>query len=141
MKYDFTQIPPSWRYCFHAGCPMRGECLRYQTALQLPDDYQWGQAVFPPALKDGQCRFFRKDEPVTLATGFVTGNVRQDRMFVALRPELMAYLGGNGSYYLYRNGRRWLSPDQQQLIRELFLSHGYQEEVRFARTFTDYYWL
>ena len=64
QKYDFKQIPSGWRYCFNAQCPMKDQCLRFQTALALPDSYEWGEAVFPGALKNGKCRFFRKDEKV-----------------------------------------------------------------------------
>ena len=51
QKYDFKQIPSGWRYCFNAQCPMKDQCLRFQTALALPDSYEWGEAVFPGALK------------------------------------------------------------------------------------------
>ena len=71
QKYDFKQIPSGWRYCFNAQCPMKDQCLRFQTALALPDSYEWGEAVFPGALKNGKCRFFRKDEKVLLATGYI----------------------------------------------------------------------
>ena len=75
QKYDFKQIPSGWRYCFNAQCPMKDQCLRYQTAQALPESYEMGEAVFPGALKNGKCRFFRKDEKVVLATGFlIDGN-------------------------------------------------------------------
>jgi hypothetical protein len=140
-KYDYTQIPPSWQYCFHASCPMHDTCLRYQTGLHLPDDHLWGQAVFPPAMKNGHCDFYRKDEKVTLATGFVTDDEVQNKMFISMRLVLSEFLGGNGGYYLYRNGKRWLSPAQQEHIRQLFRKAGYQGEVHFEKTTTDYYWL
>ena len=47
QKYDFKQIPSGWRYCFHAQCPMKDQCLRYQTAQALPESYEMGEAVFP----------------------------------------------------------------------------------------------
>jgi len=141
MKYDFTQIPPSWLYCFNISCCLKDECLRYQTGLQLPDDHLFGRTVFPTILKKDSCEFFRKDEPVVLATGFVTSNPVANSMFVALRHQLTAYLGGNGTYYLYRNGKRWLSPNQQEYIRQLFRKAGYEGDVPFARTVTGYYFL
>ena len=141
QHYDFSQIPSNWRYCFNSECPMCGECLRYQTGRQLPDDHECGHAVFPPALKDGSCRFFRKNEKVRLATGFLTGDKVLNNMFVALRHRLTAYLGGNGTYYLYRNGKRWLSPEQQNVIRQIFRDAGYQGDVRFAQYKDDYYFI
>lgn len=139
QKYDFSQIPSGWHHCFNANCPMHDTCLRYQTGQQLPDEFTWGYAVFPPALKDGKCSFFRKDEKVVMATGFVVpGNRRMSDMFVNMRHRLTKYLGGNGTYYLYRNGKKWLSPKQQEDIRQLFRAAGYQEDVVFACETVDY---
>ena len=127
QKYDYKQIPSGWRYCFNAQCPMKDQCLRFQTALALPDS------------KNGKCRFFRKDEKVLLATGFVSKNQpRMNEMFVAMRHRLTQYLGGNGTYYLYRNGKKWLTPRQQADIRAIFRRAGYKEEVVFGETRIDY---
>jgi hypothetical protein len=139
QKYDFKQIPSGWRYCFNAQCPMKDQCLRFQTALALPDNYEWGEAVFPGALKNGKCGFFRKDEKVVLATGFlIKGNPQMNERFRALRHYLTYYLGGNGTYYLYRNEKKWLSPQQQADIRAIFRDAGYQEEVVFGKTCLTY---
>ena len=134
-KYDYSQIPSGWQYCFNGECPKAGECLRYQAGCQLPDDIDWGPAVFRGALKSGKCRFFRKDEKVVLATGFVLeNNPSQNEMFRSLRLRLTHYLGGNGTYYLYRNGKKWLTPKQQEDIRQMFRRAGYKEEVEFGET-------
>ena len=140
-KYDFTEISAGWKFCFNSKCPMHGECLRFQTALKMPEGREWGYAVFPTALKNGQCKFFRKDEKVRLATGFVTDNPMQNNMFVRLRHQLTTHLGGNGTYYLYRNGKKWLSPTQQEGIREIFRKAGYRDEVIFKEEKEDYNFL
>ena len=139
MEQKFKQIPSGWRYCFHAQCPMKDQCLRYQTAQALPENYEMGEAVFPGALKNGRCRFFRKDEKVVMATGFlIAGNSQMSERFRAMRLSLTRYLGGNGTYYLYRNGKKWLTPQQQADIRALFRRAGYKEEVVFGKTRVDY---
>ena len=62
----------------------RMKCLRYQTAQALPESYEMGEAVFPGALKNGKCSFFRKDEKVVLATGFlIDGNPLMNERFRA----------------------------------------------------------
>lgn len=138
-KYDSSQIPPSWLYCFNVQCSMHDHCLRFQSALEMPDDKVNGSAVFPNALKNGQCRFFRKDEKVTLATGFVVkDNPRASNMFIEKRHSITDYLGGNGTYYLYRNGKKWLSPKQQEDIRRIFRQAGYTDEVVFGNTKEEY---
>lgn len=138
-KYNFDEVPQNWRFCFHGACPMKDACLRFQAALEIPADRTCGRAVFPTALKDGKCRFFRSSEKVRLATGFVIkDNPQLSRMFVALRHVLTEHLGSQGSYYLYRNGKKWLSPAQQEGIRETFCKAGYVGEVTFAQYRDDY---
>ena len=140
-KYDFTQVSAGWKFCFNSQCPLHGECLRFQAALEMPEDKEWGSAVFPPALKNGQCKFFRKDEKVILTTGFLTSDPNLNNMFVKLRHQLTTYLGGNGTYYLYRNGKKWLSPTQQEGIRAIFRKAGYRDEVFFKEQKEDYNFL
>lgn len=140
-KYDFSQVSAGWKFCFNNQCPMHGECLRFQAAQEMPEDREWGSAVFPTALKNGQCKFFRKNEKVILATGFVTSNPALNDMFVKLRRQLTTYLGGNGTYYLYRNGKKWLSPTQQKGIQEIFRKAGFRDEVTFKEQKEDYNFL
>ena len=139
-KYDFSQIPPSWRFCYNEKCPMHEHCLRFQTALEVTEEWgTCGWAVLPSTLKNGECIFYRKDEKVTLATGFVVkDNPRVTNMFIEMRDKISGYLGGNGTYYLYRNGKKWLSPEQQEGIRRIFREAGYTEEVVFGKTKEDY---
>ena len=138
-KYDSNLIPPSWGYCFNAQCPMHESCLRFQSAAEIPEKRELGPAVYPTAYKNGQCRFYRKDEKVTLATGFVIeGNPRATNMFIEKRSAITNYLGGNGTYYLYRNGKKWLSPQQQEDIRNIFRRAGYTDEVVFGYTKEEY---
>ena len=55
-----------------------------------------------------------------------------------MRHRISGYLGGNGTYYLYRNGKKWLSPKQQEDIRRIFRESGYTDEVVFGKTKEDY---
>lgn len=134
-KYDLSQIPAGWLYCFNEQCPQHAHCLRFQSKEAMPEDVNCVSAVNPSLIKDGGCRLYRKDEKVTLATGFVIkGNPHVSSLFVAMRQKLTDYLGGNGTYYLYRNGKKWLSPVQQEDIRRIFRHAGYTDEIVFAHT-------
>ena len=139
-KYDFSQIPPSWLFCFNEQCPNHEHCLRFQTTLEVTEE--WGTCawtVLPGMVKNGQCMFYRKDEKVTLATGFVIkNNPRATNKFIEMRHRLTGYLGGNGTYYLYRNGKKWLSPKLQEGIRRIFREAGYTDEVVFGKTKVEY---
>lgn len=48
-----------------------------------------------------------------------------------IRVELMAHFGSNGSYYRYKDGQRWLNPQQQQYILDLLRKYGCQAEDVF----------
>ena len=139
MKYDQSKIPPMWRYCFNESCPKKDHCLRFQSALEMPQDNMWGQAIYPNALQNGRCAFYRPDEKVRLATGFVVeDNPLMSGVFVKMRPVLTGYLGGNGTYYLYRNGKKWLSPKKQRDIEALLRKHGFNGDVVFGQYLDDY---
>lgn len=140
-KYDFTKISQLWKFCFNGECPKSSHCLRYLAGCQLPDNRVWGPAVYPTACKNGKCPFYRTAEKVTLATGFVTKDRYVNTFFQSLRRDVAAYLGGNGTYYLYRNGKKWLSPEQQENILKIFRSKGFQGEIHWQYTKEDYNFL
>ena len=127
-KLDFSQIPPSWDYCFNNHCTKCEECLRYHSGSEIPDDRQRGHAIFPNAVQEDGCPFFRADEPVQMATGFINeNNPAMRQAFISLRHDIENITGGGGSYYLYRNGSKWLTPKQQEQMRKLFVDAGYPE--------------
>ena len=68
----------------------------------------------------------------------MAGQQRQNSLFVALRHKIGELLGSGGTYYLYRNGKRWLTPAQQDAIRQIFRSYGYDDELTFAKYKEDY---
>ena len=43
-----------------------------------------------------------------------------------LRAEMREYLGSKGQYYRYKLGQLKLLPEQQEYIKQLFASYGYQ---------------
>ena len=79
-------------------------------------------------MQEDGCPFFRNDEPVQMATGFIINNNPAMRQaFINLRHHIESITGGGGSYYLYRNGNKWLTPKQQEQMRKLFANAGYPE--------------
>ena len=119
-------MPIEWELCFNQQCPHRDDCLRYLAGQQLASRMQRGAAIYPSALSDGQCDYFCPAQPVRCAVGFrhLFDEVRAAHS-PAMHRELTAYLGGNGSYYLYRNGKKSLSPKQMEWIEGLFRRYGY----------------
>lgn len=129
---DYNSIPPSYPLCFHGTCPLAATCLRHLAGEHLPADAVWGPAVYPTALKDGQCKMYHKTRVIHAAYGFDTlfHDVKK-RDDTPLRDSLKSYLGGHGTYYRYNRGERLLTPEQQAAILDLFRSYGYTENLAF----------
>ena len=131
---NLSDMPRDWQLCFNADCPFRDRCLRFLAGSQLAATREWGAAIYPSALHDGRCNHFCPAVPVRSAVGFT-------RLFDAvkachaapMRRELKNYLGGNGTYYLYRNGQRPLNADQHAWIDQLFRRYGYDRTGPFDR--------
>lgn len=126
------QMPAGYMVCFQQDCPLHDSCMRFVAGQNLPDDRQMGNAVFPAARQGDQCRYYHKYRVFNGAAGFNTlfNNVLA-RHSVQLRQAIKDHLGGNGTYYLYHNGKKWLTPEQQDWILSLFRRYGYTEDLSF----------
>lgn len=136
---DFTydMLPPSWLFCFLDGCSKAEQCVLHLSSTVIPDDRTVGYAVLPTALHlfqrdGGSCKYFKPIRKIHAAYGFNTifkDVKRKDDS--PIRERIKAYLGGHGTYYRYHNGKRLLTPEQQQWIIDLFHSYGYTENLVF----------
>lgn len=124
-------LPYGWTYCFNEQCAVKEECVRFLSTRYLSDKCYSGQAVFPMAWRNGNCKYYEKLRVVKLAWGF-------DHLFLnvklkdapILRSRLRGYLGSKGQYYRYKLGQLLLLPKQQVGIKKIFQSYGY-EDVEF----------
>ena len=132
-KIDFEKIPELWALCLNDKCPRAGECLRFQASSSIPETYKYWRCVLPNAWKNGECSCFQKMETVRMARGLnrLYKKVCETRTRHDIRVELMAHFGSNGSYYRYKDGQRWLNPQQQQYILDLLRKYGCQAEDVF----------
>lgn len=125
---DMRMVPRGYQYCFQEKCPMRKSCLRWIAGQHVDPAVTWGPAVYPTARKEKECSFYQKAEMQVMAWGFnnLFMNVLK-RHDSTLRRTISEYLGGNGTYYRYRNGKKLLSPEQQRWILKLFKKYGYTD--------------
>ena len=133
VDYDFRNVSPVWQVCFLDECPVKDKCLRQLVAKHLPEDRDFGVAVFP-TMKIGEtgCRLFATSEPKLMAWGF-------DKLFydvksrdaAQLRSTMKKYLGGHSNFYRYNSGELLLIPEQQEWIINLFRKYGYAGELTF----------
>lgn len=127
QAFKYGNIPCSVTYCFTEPCPMKDKCIHYLSGLYKNEETDRGDAIFPNALKDGKCKYFAPLRVVKMAWGF---NKLFTEMKVkdapVLRAEMRDYLGSKGQYYRYKLGQLKLLPEQQEYIKQLFASYGYQ---------------
>lgn len=122
-----------WVYCFNEHCPKHDECIHFITGKFAADAQDYGMCVFPKVCAGGQkCRLFKQARIVTFAWGFkkLFYNVKE-RDASLIRTLLKLYLGSHGTYYNYANGRRKLTPEQQQGVLNIFRKKGYTENLQF----------
>ena len=130
--FDFSKVPVSYQLCFNAQCPRSAECLRFLAGQHVPVTLPMGLAIYPSAVRDGQCEFFRHNNPVRVAWGFGTIYPPLKPYFRSMaRKAVRDMFGSEGTYYRYHHGERKLSPDQQQAIAELLKKFDYYGPVTF----------
>ncbi len=138
--FDFEAVPKKYTLCYHAGCPLRENCMRFFAAVHAPETLEVRRCVLPQAEKDGHCRWHDPIEVLTMAEGF---DGLFDRVLAKdaprLRKDLTKLLRGPKQFYQYMHGERPLSPAQQQTIRQLIRDCGYDWDVPFEHYFTAYH--
>ena len=130
--FDYSAVPGWYTLCFNADCPLHGNCMRFLAGSHAPETLETCRCVLPHTQKDGHCRWFDKIEVMTMAAGFthLYDNVLKSD-FTSMRKTITAYLHGVKFYYQYMRGERPLTPAQQQGIRDIIKSYGYDWDVPF----------
>ena len=132
MVFNYADAPKSWYNCFNSECKKANECMHFMTGKNIPEDVTLGNAIYPNACKNGECRFFKQIRVIKGAYGFNTmlGELKRKEE-VLLRDMITDYLGCNTTYYKYNKGEKLLTPEQQEWILNLFREHGYKGENEF----------
>ena len=141
---DFVNsiIYHGWYYCFNAECPRSAECICYISSRFIPEGKEYGNAIYPNALRDGKCKHFMRARVEMTAWGMthLYDNV-QLKDADNLKYKMISLLGGRTKYYRYHRGEVHLTPELQQEANQLFAQYGYQpprfdhyqNEVGFVR--------
>ena len=131
-EFDYSQVPSWYVICTNENCPLREDCLRFIAGANVPESTEVALCVMPSALKDGHCRLYDKKTVAVMAKGFQTLYDKVlEKDFTSMRKAITRYLHGTKMYYEYKDGRRALTPEQQNWIRNYVKSQGYEWEVTF----------
>lgn len=132
MLFNYADAPKSWYNCFNAACPKAGECMHFMTGKNVPADVTLGNAIYPNACKNGECRFFKQIRMMRGAYGFNTMlNDLKRKDEELLRGMITDYLGSNTTYYKFNRGEKLLTPEQQEWILALFRKYDYTGDKEF----------
>lgn len=130
--FSYDMLPPSWMFCFLDGCPKAGQCLLHRSGELIPKSVTHGSAVFPTALGDDGCQYFKQIRKIHAAFGFNTiFSEVKSKDEKPIRDSIKSYLGSQKTYYRYHNGEKLLTPEQQQQIINIFREYGYTEGLEF----------
>jgi len=142
MEKDLFHLdvdPSYYLVCFNKECPQCGECLRYAAGAEISKKRTMGLTVYPSALQDGKCRYYRTSEKVELAWGLNAMHAHiPHHLHATVRRKITAYLGSVGTYYRYHDGTRKLSPAQQEDIKKMLADMGCPVERPFDHYITSY---
>lgn len=138
-EFGWDCVPRGYMLCFNATCPKCEQCLRYISGLYVPATKTHGTCVYPTALQNGECRYYKQIRVIQAAQGFddLFSDVRRSD-YASMQAELKGYLGTGGTFSRYKLGLRILTPEQQEWIRNLFRRYGYSDDVKFTHMFTTY---
>lgn len=139
---QLQDVPRAYTYCF-AGrdkCPKCATCLRAIAARLLeqsedpqPQTLHTVNACYVDRLPDfSACPLYRPDTPVRFARGMMH---LFDEVPVKQAAELRARIVGCFSceryFYLSRNGKRLITPEEQRRITAVFRDMGLAAAPRF----------
>lgn len=140
--FDYNTVPNNYIHCFHTECPHAAKCLRYQVALFVPPEQHIITIVSPlfkvPAGQE--CRYFRPDEMKNFALGMKQMlNELPYNESVIIKQQMIAYFKRT-TFYRCQKQERLIKPEEQEYIRQIFLSRGITEPPAFDSYIRQYDW-
>ena len=83
---------------------------------------------------------YLSDEKIVLAKGMVGFYDEMPRRMEERIKRVFIEHFSRTTYYEYRNGKRLLTPAQQQYIKQVCVEQGWTKDIHFDEFVTDYVW-
>ena len=128
--------------CFIDGCSRHETCLHWLTGQNTTQNELNILCVNPmnPEVKADRCPLYRENRIVRYGRGMMN---LLDKMPAgtgrAVRTRLISLLSRK-IFYEIRNGKRPVSPDQQQQIAAICQEYGWTADLQFDSWEEDYQW-
>lgn len=137
---QWEEVPTNWALCFNHDCNKCDSCLRYAAGSIVPRELTVSNCVLPNAILNDGCLHYAPIQKRKYARGFskIYDKVLK-KDFTRLRKAMTSLLGNKRYYYAYMKGERRLSPAQQNDIKQLFATYGYESHIHFDLYEDDYF--
>ena len=141
-KINPEAAPYNYARCFNNQCPKADNCLHRMAALNDTNEYPFIKSVNPQCFPvDGRaCPYFQSAQKIHVAWGIkhLLDEVPYKDVF-ELKHRMLGYFG-RGKYYHFYREECFLTPEDQNYIRQLFLQKGITKEPVFENYSDEYRW-
>ncbi|ADV45068.1 DUF6078 family protein [Bacteroides helcogenes] len=139
---DYATVPYDFDHCQQAQCPQADTCLRRLAAIHAPKTLHSMKTVNPNNLPAdlAKCPYFLTTQKVRIAWGikdFLNRLPLEDAK--AIRRTLI-YHFTKTHYYRLQRKERYLRPEEQEYIRQLFRRYGVTDEPTYEYYTEEYNW-
>ena len=139
-KDQFREMATKAAVCQSLSCPIKEHCLRSVLKDYVPENYFVVTDVNlrNPKVQSTDCPQYCPDEPVRMPLGLKRMYYDMPHHLERTIKNRLIYLFSRKRYYEYHNGKRSVTPDVEQLIRETLLAFEWQEEPVFDSYVEEY---
>ena len=128
--------------CLTQTCPLREHCMHYILRTYTPGSYFYTTCtnLNHPLMQTEKCPVYLSDKPVRMPLGLA--DIYYDmpaRIANPLKQHLISYFNRR-RYYEYHFGRRPITPEHEQHIRQAAINYGWQTPLKFKDYVEDYLW-
>ena len=130
---QFREMATESAVCQSPSCPVREHCLRHILKDYVPENFHVVTAVNlrNPKMQHEDCPQFRPDQPVRMPLGLIKMYYDMPGHLERSVKNRLINLLSRKRYYDYHCGRRPVTPDVEQLIRQTLLTAGWQQDPVF----------
>ncbi|MDL2222785.1 DUF6078 family protein [Bacteroidales bacterium OttesenSCG-928-M11] len=130
---NYKEVPQNYVHCLNTACKRANDCLRFMVGQAVPDDVTLFTTINPSAINalGGECQYFEPIKLIRYALGIthLYDNMSHAK-YVQVKNAIHKYFG-HARYYRIYNKLYYITPEQQDFIRDLFRKEGVEEEPVF----------
>ena len=144
MKHSSEKplAPANYSRCFNTQCTKADNCLHRLAALHDTPEYSSIRIINPLCIPtdSSQCTYFQSAQKIRVAWGI--NHLLDEVPYKTLQPlksQLIAHFG-RGKYYRFYREECYLSPEDQNYVRQTFRQYGIPGEPAFNSYSEEYRW-